>query len=66
MTHYTSVADPEGVQGVRLEHPPLPIFKYPMKVKQFGLSETKLFRLHGIFRKNEIKSGKRTPTTLYI
>ena len=37
------------------------VFKYPMKMKQFGLSETKLFHFHGIFRKNEINS-KRTPT----
>ena len=28
-----------------------PIFKYPMKTKQFGLSETKLFHFHGIFKK---------------
>ena len=26
-----------------------------------GVSETKLFHFHGIFRKNEIKSAKRTP-----
>ena len=25
------------------------------------LNETKLFHLHGIFKKNEIKSAKRTP-----
>ena len=33
---------------------------YPMKMKLFGLSETKLFHFHGIFNKNEIKSAKRT------
>ena len=32
-----------------------------MKMNQFGLSETKLFRSHGIFKKNEIKSATRTP-----
>ena len=39
------VANPEGVQGVRLNpsSPPPPVFKYPMKMKEFGLSETKLF-----------------------
>ena len=30
---------------------PPPIFKYPMKMKYFGLSETKLFHFHGILRK---------------
>ena len=24
--------------------------KYPLKMKQFGLSETKLFHFHGIFK----------------
>ena len=28
------------------------VFKYPMKMKSFGLSETKLFNFHGIFKKN--------------
>ena len=41
-----------------------------MKMKYFGLSETKfetkLFHFHGIFRANEIKSAKRTPTPLYL
>ena len=53
LTH--SVADPEGVQGFAL------VFEYPMKTKKFGLSETKLFHFHGIFRENDIKSAKRTP-----
>ena len=30
-----------------------PVFKYPMKMKKFGLSETKLFHFHGILKKNE-------------
>ena len=56
----------EGSGGL-LEPPSMsPIFKYPMKMKLFGLSETKLFHVHGIFKKNEIKSAKRTPTALYI
>ena len=51
--------------GGSLETPSWPtIFKYPMKMKQFGLSETKLFHFHGTFMKNEI-SAKRTPH-LYI
>ena len=50
-----------GSRGVaRTPSPPL-IFKYPMKMKYFGLSETKLFHFHGIFKKNEIKSAKWTP-----
>ena len=36
-------------------------FKNPIKRKEFGLSETKLVCFHGIFKKNEIKSAKRTP-----
>ena len=31
-----------------------------MKMLSFGLSETKLFHFHGIFKKNKIKSAKRT------
>ena len=38
-----------------------PVFKYRMKMKLFGLSETKLFYFHGIFKKNKIKSKKQTP-----
>ena len=52
-----------------LEPPPPPhasVFKYSMKMKYFGLDETKLFHFHGIFKKNEIKSAKRTPTPLNI
>ena len=53
----TTVADPEGVQGVGSNPPPSPspIF-----------SETKLFHFHGIFKKIEIKSAKGTPIPLYI
>ena len=40
---------------------PPPVVKYPMKMKSFGLNETKLFHFHGIFKKKEIKSAKRTP-----
>ena len=29
----SSVADPEGVQGVRLNPLPVPVFKYPMEMK---------------------------------
>ena len=61
-----SVVDPEGVQGVRFTNSPSTLFKYTMKVKLFGLSETKLFHFHGIFKTNEIQSTKRTPTSLYI
>ena len=36
-----SQTDPDGVQGVRLNPspppPPPPVFKYPMKMKYFGL-----------------------------
>ena len=32
-----------------------------MKMKSFGLSETKLFHFHGMFKKNEIKSAKHPP-----
>ena len=53
------MADLEGVQGVRLNPPPRPhVFKYPMKMIYFGLTE--------ILKKTEIKSAKRTPTHLYI
>ena len=57
-----SVADPEG-----LARPPLrsPAFKYHLNV---FFIETKLFRFHRIFNKNEIKSAKQTPSlkSLYI
>ena len=39
--------------------PPPPVFKYPMTI-----SETKLFHFHEIFKINEIKSARRTPTPL--
>ena len=51
------VADLEGVYP-----PPLSAIKYRMKMKWFGLSEAKLFHFHGIFKINEMKSAKRTPT----
>ena len=35
-------------------------------MKSFGLSETKLFHFHGIFKKNEIKSAKPTTTVTFI
>ena len=49
-------------EGLPPSPPPLPAIKYPMKMKLFGISETKLFHFHGIFKINEIKSAKRTPT----
>ena len=60
------VADPEVVQGVCLTPSPSLVFKYAMKMKLFGLSETKLFHFHGIFKRNGRKSVKQTPTPLYI
>ena len=39
-----------GGSGGSLESPS-PVFNYPMKMKKFGLSETKLFHFHGIFKK---------------
>ena len=60
MTSVVTVANPEGVHVVSLSIPTPPVFKYPMKVKYFGLSEIKLFHFHGIF-KNEIKSATQTP-----
>ena len=46
---------------------PPPVIKYPLKMKSFGLSETKLFHFHGIFKINEInKISKANPTPLYI
>ena len=35
-------------------------------VSSATVSETKLFHFHRIFKKNEIKSVKQTPTPLYI
>ena len=58
--HNNSGGSSGGSRG-SLEPPSLPRFKYPMKMKQFGLIETKLFDFHGIFKKNEIKSAKWTP-----
>ena len=46
-----SVADPQGVQGVRSTRSPPPVFKYPMKMKYVGINETKLFHFHGITKK---------------
>ena len=54
------------VSGGSLKSPSLfPILKYPVKMKN-GPNETKIFHFHGIFKKNEIKSAKRTPIPLYI
>ena len=64
-----------GASGGYSNPPPPPpvFFKYPIKVKEFGLSKTKLFHFetnlfnfHGIFKKLDIKSAKRTPILLYI
>ena len=43
--------------------PPSP--PYPMKMKQFGLSETKLLHFHGIFYKNEKMSKANTHTFIH-
>ena len=53
-----AVADPEGVGS------PSPLLN--ILWKEFGLTETKLFHFHGIFKINEIKLAKRTPTPLYL
>ena len=45
---------------------PPPIFKYPMKMKLFGLSETKLFDFHRIFEKNEKNQQSEHHIPLYI
>ena len=64
---YLASGGSRGGPGGSLEPPsPLPIVKYPMKMKLFGLTETKFFHFHRIFKKNEIKSAKRTQTLLYI
>ena len=50
-----------GPRGL-LKPPPLPpVFKYPTKMKSFGLTENQLIHFHGIFKKNEIKSAKLPP-----
>ena len=66
-------ADPKVDSEGSLKSPPpthththTRVFKYPMKLKKFDLSETKLFHFHGIFMKNQIKSAVRNPTPLYI
>ena len=50
----TAVANPEGVQGFTWTSIPSffpgSVFKYCMKMKLFGRSETKLFHFHGIFK----------------
>ena len=46
-----AAVDPEGIQGSRSNPLPAPVFKYPMKMKLFGLSETELYHFHGIFKK---------------
>ena len=49
-----------GDSGGSNEPPSPHIFKYPMEMKQFAVSETKLFHFHGKFKKNEINQ-KREP-----
>ena len=59
------MADPEGAQGVRSNPSPpnpIPVFEYHMKMKYFGLNETKLFHVHGMSRKYVIQLAKLTPT----
>ena len=46
--------------------PPPPFFKYPMKMKQFGLAETNLFHFHGIFQKKEINQQSETPPFIHM
>ena len=58
------MANSGGVQGVVC--PTLPDVKYSMKMKYFGLDETKLFNFHRIFKMNEIKSTARNQHLLYI
>ena len=56
-----------GFRGfARTPLPAGPGLKYPMKLKKIGLIETKLFHFHGIFKKYDLKSSKRTTTPLYI
>ena len=56
---WSGIGRSRGGSGGSLKPPhPSPVFKYPMKMK--------LFHFHGIFKKNEIKSAKRTPYTFYI
>ena len=50
-----------GSSGGSLNPSPLTVpYKYPIKMKKNGLSETK-FYLHGIFKKIERNPAKRTP-----
>ena len=60
------MGDSGGGGGFALIPLPAPLFRYPMKMKYFGLNETKLFHFHGIFKQNEIKRAKRTHTPLFI
>ena len=39
-----------GGSGASFEPLPAPVYIYPMKMKYIGLSETKLFPFHGIFK----------------
>ena len=56
-----------GFRGfARTPEPASSFFKYPMKMKYFGLTETKLFHFHGKYKKNEIKSAKRTPSSTHL
>ena len=43
---------------------PSPVVKYAIRMKLFGLNETKLFHFHGIFKKNKNGISKANPYTL--
>ena len=60
---YLAVADPGRAQRVRSNPIPdtYPVFKYPLKMKYFGLNETKLFHFYGIFKKKRNKISKVNP-----
>ena len=64
LNSHTSSGGSRGGSGGSLEPHSLPnVFKYLLKMKRFD--ETNLFHIHEVFKKNEIKSTKRTPTPLY-
>ena len=47
--------------GIRFADFILFSFKYPMKMKQFGLTETKLFHFHRIFKNGGQGGGSSKP-----